>query len=390
MLNWNGWKDTLECLQSLYDQDYANACIVVVDNGSKDESVQMIERWASGEPLASVAKVSIPPVKRTVHEIRMSGRSLTDFRTVPDLGDSLSDGNWRRHLVLIRVSDNLGYAGGMNVGIQFAYRFMKAKEVLLLNNDVILEPDFFEEMMSFTKANPEIAISQGKILFYNDRKRLNSAGNMTDRFGGVDCRGYGELDTGQYDGLTSTGFFYASGAAMLVRDCYLRSCEGASYLDTTLFAYHEDLDISWSARMLGYGIGFCPKAVCYHKGGRSLKEDRSLTVAFYVKRNIFRVLLKNYGQNNLFYSLPLAIVIASVSSAAHAASSRNLSYTMVFVRALLWNLRNLDNTLRERGVVQARRVKPDRDIILFMAPGSLLLAEIAEKLRKLGGSSKGH
>jgi hypothetical protein len=258
VLNWNGWKDTLECLQSLYDQDYANACIVVVDNGSKDESVQMIERWASGEPLASVAKVSIPPVKRTVHEIRMSGRSLTDFRTVPDLGDSLSDGNWRRHLVLIRVSDNLGYAGGMNVGIQFAYRFMKAKEVLLLNNDVILEPDFFEEMMSFTKANPEIAISQGKILFYNDRKRLNSAGNMTDRFGGVDCRGYGELDTGQYDGLTSTGFFYASGAAMLVRDCYLRSCEGASYLDTTLFAYHEDLDISWSARMLGYGTDRSP------------------------------------------------------------------------------------------------------------------------------------
>jgi len=388
VLNWNGWKDTLECLQSLYDQDYANACIVVVDNGSKDESVQMIERWASGEPLASVAKVSIPPVKRTVHEIRMSGRSLTDFRTVPDLGDSLSDGNWRRHLVLIRVSDNLGYAGGMNVGIQFAYRFMKAKEVLLLNNDVILEPDFFEEMMSFTKANPEIAISQGKILFYNDRKRLNSAGNMTDRFGGVDCRGYGELDTGQYDGLTSTGFFYASGAAMLVRDCYLRSCEGASYLDTTLFAYHEDLDISWSARMLGYGIGFCPKAVCYHKGGRSLKEDRSLTVAFYVKRNIFRVLLKNYGQNNLFYSLPLAIVIASVSSSAHAANRRNLSYMMVFVRSLLWNLRNLDDTLRERRIVQARRVKPDSDIVPYMAPGSILLAEIAKKMRKLGSSPK--
>jgi GT2 family glycosyltransferase len=211
---------------------------------------------------------------------------------------------------------------------------------------------------------------------------------MMDRFGGVDCRGYGELDTGQYDSLTSTGFFYASGAAMLVRDCYLRSCEGASYLDSTLFAYHEDLDISWSARMLGYGIGFCPKAVCYHKGGRSLKEDRSLTVAFYVKRNIFRVLLKNYGQNNLFYSLPLAIVIASVSSSAHAANRRNLSYMMVFVRSLLWNLRNLDDTLRERRIVQARRVKPDSDIVPYMAPGSILLAEIAKKMRKLGSSPK--
>ena len=245
-------------------------------------------------------------------------------------------------------------------------------------------------MMSFSEANPGIAISQGKILFYNDRKRLNSAGNMMDRFGGVDCRGFGELDTGQYDGLISTGFFYASGAAMLVRDCYLRSCEGASYLDPTLFAYHEDLDISWSARMLGYGIGFCPKAVCYHKGGRSLKENRSLTVAFYVKRNIFRVLLKNYELHNLFFSLPLAVVIASVSSAAHAANRRNLSYLAVFVRSLLWNLRNLDDTLRERKVVQARRVKPDREIIPYMAPGSLLLAEIAKKLRRLRSSSKGH
>jgi GT2 family glycosyltransferase len=140
--------------------------------------------------------------------------------------------------------------------------------------------------------------------------------------------------------------------------------------------------------MLGYGIGFCPKAVCYHKGGRSLKEDRSLTVAFYVKRNIFRVLLKNYGQNNLFYSLPLAIVIASVSSSAHAANRRNLSYMMVFVRSLLWNLRNLDDTLRERRIVQARRVKPDSDIVPYMAPGSILLAEIAKKMRKLGSSPK--
>jgi GT2 family glycosyltransferase len=291
---------------------------------------------------------------------------------------------------LIRVSDNLGCAGGMNVGIHFAYELMKAKEVLLLNNDVVLEPDFLEQMMSFTRANPEIAISQGKILFYNDRKRLNSAGNMMDRFGGVDCRGFGELDTGQYDGLISTGFFYASGAAMLVRDCYLRSCEAGSYLDSTLFAYHEDLDISWSARMLGYAIGFCPKAVCYHKGGRSLKEDRSLTVAFYVKRNIFRVLLKNYELRNLFFSLPLAVVIASISSGAHAANRRNLSYLVVFVRALLWNLRNLDDTLRERRVVQARRIKPDRAIIPYMAPGSILLAEMAKRLRKFGSSSKGH
>jgi len=211
-----------------------------------------------------------------------------------------------------------------------------------------------------------------------------------DRSGGVDCRGYGELDTGQYDSLTSTSFFYASGAAMLVRDCYLRSCEGASYLDSTLFAYHEDLDISWSARMLGYGIGFCLKAVCYHKGGRSLKEDKSLTVAFYVKRNIFRVLLKNYELPNLFFSLPLAVVIASISSAARATNHRNLSYMVVFVRSLLWNLRNLDDTLRERRVAQAKRVKPDSDIIPFMAPGSILLAEMAKRLRKFGSSSKGH
>ena len=63
---------------------------------------------------------------------------------MPDLGDSLSDGSWKRHLVLIRVSDNLGCAGGMNVGIHFVYKLMKAKEVLLLNNDVVLEPGFSE------------------------------------------------------------------------------------------------------------------------------------------------------------------------------------------------------------------------------------------------------
>jgi hypothetical protein len=102
------------------------------------------------------------------------------------------------------------------------------------------------------------------------------------------------------------------------------------------------------------------------------------------------VLLKNYELPNLFFSLPLAVVIASISSAAHAANRRNLSYLVVFVRALLWNLRNLDDTLRERRIVQARRVRPDGDIIPFTAPGSLLLAEIAKKLRKLGSSSKMH
>ena len=113
-----------------------------------------------------------------------------------------------------------------------------------------------------------------------------------------------------------------------------------------------------------------------------------LTVAFHVRRNIIRVLLKNYDLPNLLFSLPLAVVIASISSAAHAANRRNPSYLVVFVRPLLWNLRNLDDTLRERRFVQARRIKPDSNIIPFMAPGSLLLAEIAKKLRKLGRSSK--
>jgi len=161
--NWNGWKDTVECLESLFNNTWQDFSVIIVDNGSQDNSVQHITSWA---------------------EDRVGLRSypLTELEAGGDINQDIES-----RITLVRSEENHGFAGGCNIGIRHAIR-VGFDRVFLLNNDTVVQRDCLEVLANFYGDNrhyqvitplinyyarPEIVWCFGGKLTFTGRRHLN-------------------------------------------------------------------------------------------------------------------------------------------------------------------------------------------------------------------------
>jgi GT2 family glycosyltransferase len=211
ILNWNGKKDTIECLHSLEKVTYPNKKIIVVDNASSDGSVEEIQRLFSE--------------------------------------------------VEVIVNDtNLRFAGGNNVGIKRAIE-QGAEYILLLNNDTIVEIDFLSRLVEEAQKNEKIGMVGPKIYYYSDPKRLWYAGGKIILWKGLIAHiGVHEIDEGQYDSIKETA--YITGCCILVKRSVI---ETVGLLDESYYIYGEDAD--WCVRVAraGFKLIYVPSALIWHK-----------------------------------------------------------------------------------------------------------------------------
>ena len=206
--NWNGADRIRACLDSLKNQTHDHV-VIVVDNGSVDNSVEIIEK-------------SYP------------------------------------ESVLIRHSKNKGFAGGVNAGIKYAIE-KDAKYVALLNNDAVAEKNWLKYLVDFLEDNPKAGIAAAKICD-SDKTYLDSTGELYTIWGLPYPRGRGEAYSSKYD--SDTWVFGASGGASLYRIKMLRQI---GLFDEDFFAYYEDGDISFRAQLAGWKAGYVPRAEVYHE-----------------------------------------------------------------------------------------------------------------------------
>jgi GT2 family glycosyltransferase len=181
-------------------------------------------------------------------------------------------------------------------------------------------------------------------------------------------RGLHEKDEGQYDNDREDGFFYASGACVLIRKSLLAALSGECF-DPHLFAYYEDVDLSWIARLIGLKVVYCPESVCYHKGKASFGDEMPLAV-YLGHRNRLRVMIKNYSLRTLMFVLPLTIVLKFSLLAVDCIVNLDSSYFSSFLKALGWNVLNLRSALVLRIRIQSKRKLRDEEIMKYMNPYS--------------------
>jgi len=244
LLNWNGWRDTVECLDSLLLLKYPNYRIVICDNGSSDDSLHQIRSWACCN------EISFAEYARTEAE---AGGSLAD--------DPL--------LVLIRNYENLGFAGGNNVGLRYAMARDDADCCWLLNNDTVVEPDALTHLVVRMQQQPDIGICGSTIRLYHDRQRVQALG------GGHYCRWIGlPWHYGRFSnwgktintGRAEMWMNYVEGASMLVSRSLL---DEVGLLCEDYFLYFEETD--WAIRAKGhFQLAYAPKSIVYHKVGGSI------------------------------------------------------------------------------------------------------------------------
>lgn len=231
LVNWNGKKDTLACLQSLRQVSYPVFQVLVVDNGSADDSTAVI-------------KTSFPEVN------------------------------------LIETGKNLGFVGGNNLGLEYA-RGAGADYALLLNNDTEVEPDFLTHLVDALEADPGAGIAGPSIYYYDQPQVLWSAGGRIDwRRGVTEMIAMGSPDAGSL-GTQPRRVDFVTGCALLIK---MVAVEKAGMLDPRFFAYYEETEWCVRAARHGFGIIQVPASKIWHKITPAAREASPL-VHYYMTRN---------------------------------------------------------------------------------------------------------
>lgn len=171
---------------------------------------------------------------------------------------------------LLRQSKNLGFAGGVNAGIQKALGD-GADYVALINNDAVATEGWLESLESELDKSSQVGISTGKLLTA-DGKQIDSTGDCYTNWGLPFPRGRGEITSNKYD--EKVEIFAASGGASLYR---VKMLEEIGLFDEDFFAYYEDVDISFRAQLAGWKVQYVPSAIAYHQMGATSSKIKGFT-----------------------------------------------------------------------------------------------------------------
>ena len=190
-----------------------------------------------------------------------------------------------RNTIRIELPSNEGTTNSINRGMAA----VPSPFVLLLNNDVELEPDYLEKLLAKLEGDESLGFATGKLLRASDHSVLDGAGDAMTLAGAAFRLGHLDADNGQYD--QPMRLMTACGAAVLYRSkAFLLS--GA--LDTDFFAYLDDLDLALRAQLIGYQGVYVPEAVAYHVGSATLGRAMHPRIVEYITRNQLFVLMKDY------------------------------------------------------------------------------------------------
>jgi len=279
VLNWNGWPDTLECLESLQHLAYPNFQVIVVDNGSIDDSVEKIKNWGEGKIPVQTRFVEFEPRLKPVARLdynRREAESGGDVRGETEVEASPS----QTRLILIQTGENLGFAGGNNVALRYCLE-RDYGYFWLLNNDTVVDSASLAEMIKIAESDGAIGVAGPMILFYSRPQWIYSAGISFSRIGRR-VRRMGimkHLDAPAFN--TRKDVEGIAGCALLIRQDTVRTI---GLLDERFFLYMEEADWCTRAIQKHYRCVYVPQARIWHKGWASIQSAPQL-MDYYLARS---------------------------------------------------------------------------------------------------------
>lgn len=269
ILNWNGWQDTLECLESLYQINYPNYQVILVDNHSQDESLEKIRKYCQGQITTKSPFYNYQTQNKPIKITEITNQEVEEKISEETISKQLSE-ETKNALTLIKNDKNYGFAPGNNIAIKHTLKKDNPDYILLLNNDTIVEPDFLTEMVKVACTDDKIGSVGGKLLNAFDPHIIDSTGHVIS-WGRIIDRGHGEVDECQYDEKLEV--MGAMAAAALYKTEMLNDI---GLLDTSYVTLGEDADLSWRAHNHGWKALYAPNAIIYHKRGQSITKKTVL------------------------------------------------------------------------------------------------------------------
>jgi GT2 family glycosyltransferase len=321
VVNFNGRESLLQCLLSVRKSVYSNFETVIVDNGSRDGSLDEVTRTFGDDP----------------------------------------------RIKMVRCNANLGLARARNLGVQVA----NGRIIAFLDNDAVPDARWLAEVVKVFTGDNTIGACQSKLLTMKDPTRFDCAGDYLTQFGFLLRRvEYGTADTGQFD--TVQEIFSAKGASIIVRRDVLHQVDG---FDPDYFMFVEETDLCWRIWLTGFRVLYIPNSVVYHRFGMTKDIAPSLSsflVKYHGPKNYLATIVKNAGFSLGLRMIPLHLSIWTATIMVLLFKRRGREAVLVG-RGLAWNILHLSSLQRKRQLVQhrIRRVSDSTIMSRIMRPMSI-------------------
>ena len=289
ILNWNGWKDTIECLDSVFQLKYSNYRIIVCDNDSDDLSLEIIREWLDNQHT-----------------------TYFEFSHSKDREILIED---YHKVTLIPTGANLGFAGGNNIGVRYALSDTNCDYVWILNNDTTVDPNALDSLVKHFRTDITIGICGSKLVYYHQPTLIQAwGGGRYNKWLGIATNlGIGSSIDQQADVLKiEKQINFIMGASMLVSRSFINE---VGLMNEQYFLCFEELD--WITRAKGkYRLGYAESSVVYHKeggstGNNSDKNQRSYLSDYYNQRSYILFTRTYYPYLRPFIYLHLCITLVN-------------------------------------------------------------------------------
>jgi len=305
VVNYNGYKYVVKCIESILKSSFKGSEIVIVDNGSSDD-VRLLKR---------------------------------KFGSI--IGKKIK---------IVSLNKNFGPAYARNEGV----RVSNGEYIGFLDNDTIVDKNWASEAIKIFKSDGKIGAIQCKLLLKNKKRSIDYVGEYIGQNGFLVQRaGTGELDNGQYDQIVE--ILAAKSAGMFItRKAFAK----AGGFDPDYFIYVEETDLGWRTWLAGFKIVFSPLSVVYHEFGTSTiilgKSKNEYNSKFHGVKNYILTLIKNLDTPNLLRILPTHIMLWL--GLAWYTLFRGSWNAFIYIHfGVIWNMIHLRRSLHKRMYVQTNR-----------------------------------
>lgn len=310
IVNWNGWRDTIECLDSIMRSSYKEFSIIIVDNGSQDRSVDHLREWAAQQPLFVCHYRD--------SEVEMIYNTSNFSKPFRDLHES------QYCLIIIEASDNRGFGAGNNLGLKYALSQRDCDLVWLLNNDTIILHDTLSRMVETSQKCPGIIGSV--ICDYYNPAQIQAYG------GGVffPIIGYGRNVS--YPIPMRLNFIH--GASMMMDRS---TASSIGFFDENIFMYFEEHEYCIRAAKMGIRM-VVSNGIVLHKGGRSHSKT-SVSSWRHAYRNKIYVMQKHYGYGPWVLFVSFSWIILMINPLVETNRRRAAAEALITLVRLVVRLR---------------------------------------------------
>jgi GT2 family glycosyltransferase len=326
IVNYDGWKDSINCLESVFELTGVDYDVVVCDNHSCDHSLERI---------LSFVKSKFPDAALTKEWFSNNKYEAPRIESVSSYGFAKRCNGGHTHnskIIFIRTTANLGFGGGNNIGLRHALSAGDADYVWLLNNDTIVRPQALSAMVDRMKAVPEAGMCGSTILYHDDHQIIQSLGGARYlKWAGVGVQ-LGANESWPINVRAESiekEMSYVSGASMLISKQFL---ETVGLMEESYFLYFEEID--WAKRAAGrFKLAYAPNSIVYHKEGGTIGSSqsgrtRSPKSFYWLTRSRLRFTSKYYPE-----TIPSVLLYSLINCTQWAFFNRNPRIFMAGVQA---------------------------------------------------------